>query len=175
MKKYFALAIAPIVIVLLITSCKKGDTGPQGADGNANVIYSNWYTPATYQKDTIFGIWGFHHTQSAPLITQSILDSGAVLVFGKMSGYNPAVWPANRVGQLPIMINYMQGGLQVDTWQAYASPGNLKIRFTNDHNIYTTIANQHQFRYIIVPANTFSGRVRQMSYEEVCSVYNIPE
>jgi hypothetical protein len=165
-----------IAVLLIISSCtKEGDAGPQGPEGNANVIYSNWYTPSTYKKDTIFGIWGFSHTQAAPAITQAVLDSGTVLVFGKMLGYNPAVWPTGTVGQLPIMINYMQGGLQVDTWQYYATVGNLRIRFTNDHNIYTSIANQHQFRYIIIPGSTPSGRMRQMTYEEVCGKYNIPD
>lgn len=164
-----------MAIAVMVMSCKKGDMGPQGPKGNANVIYSNWFTPATYKKDTLFGIWGFNHTIAVPDITQSILDSGSVLTFARMYGYNPAVWPAGTVGQLPIIINYMQGGLQVDTWQAYATLGNWRVRFTNDHNIYTTIANQHQFRYIIIPGGTLAGRMRQMSYEEICRMYNIPE
>ena len=73
------------------------------------------------------------------------------------------------------MINYMQGGLQVDTWQAYVKPGNWRVRFTNDHNIYTSISNTHQFRYIIIPGGTLAGRMAQMSYEEICRMYNIPE
>jgi hypothetical protein len=175
MKRHRLLIAGIAAIVIIITSCKKGDMGPQGPKGNANVIYSNWFTPATYKKDTLFGIWGFNHTIAVPDITQSILDSGSVLTFAKMHGYNPAVWPTGTVGQLPITINYMQGGLQVDTWQAYATPGNWRVRFTNDHNIYTTIANQHQFRYIIIPGGTLAGRTSQLSYEEICRMYNIPE
>jgi hypothetical protein len=175
MKKYMLPAACIVVVLFIIAGCKKGDTGPQGPEGNANVIYSNWFTPATYKKDTVFGIWGFSYTMAVPAITQPILDSGAVLVFAKMHGYNPAVWPNGQVGQLPITINYIQGGLQVDTWQGYATPGNLKVRFTNDHNIYTAIANTHQFRYIIIPGGTASGRMRQLSYEEICRMYNITE
>lgn len=183
MKKYFVLALSAIIILV---SCKKGDIGPQGLQGpagpagpqgpigTANVIYSAWYTPTTYVKDTIFGSWGFSHTQAAAGITQAILDNGSVLVFGKLLGYNAAVWPANQVGQLPITINYMQGGNQIDVWQARGFPGNLKVRFVNNNNIYTSIANQHQFRYIIIPGGV-SGRLRQMSYEEICRQYNIPE
>lgn len=178
MKKLFILTIGTMAILCVAISCKKGDTGPQGPggeDGNANVIYSNWFTPTTYKKDTVFGNWGFRHDQPVAAITQSILDSGAVLTFGKLLGYNPLVWPAGQVGQLPIAVTYQQGGLQHDFWQAYTSTGNLRIRFTNDNNIYTSIATQHQFRYIIIPGGTASGRVRQMSYEEICRMYNIPE
>jgi hypothetical protein len=175
MKKYFLLVFSVTTILLIAASCKKGDTGPQGPKGNANVMYSAWFTPATYKKDTVFGIWGFNYSQPVAAITQSILDSGTVLTFGKLLGYNPLVWPAGQVGQLPITITYMQGGLQNDTWSALATPGNLRIRFVNDHNIYTSIATMHQFRYIIIPGGTFTGRMRQLSYEELCRKYNIPE
>jgi hypothetical protein len=184
MKKYFFGAAIMTAIVLIVSGCKKGDIGPQGPAGPAgpqgpigaaNVTYSAWFTPTTYQKDTIFGSWGFSHTQAAPAITQAILDNGTVITFGKLMGYNPAIWPAGQVGQLPITINYVQSGGQIDTWQARAFVGNLKIRFVNNNNIYNTIANQHQFRYVIIPGGVAGGRMRQMTYEEICRQYNIPE
>jgi hypothetical protein len=184
MKKYVLLAVTAIASIFIVTSCKKGDIGPQGLQGpqgpqgpvgSPNVMYSNWFTPATYKKDTIFGSWGFSHTQPVAAITQPILDSGVVLTFAKLQGYNSLVWPAGQVGQLPITITYMQGGIQNDTWHARAFVGNLKIRFVNDNNIYTSIANQHQFRYIIIPGAVAAGRMRQLSYEELCRQYNIPE
>src|SRR5580658_1197760 len=79
-----------LAISILATSCQKGDTGPvgpagpggatgaqgpQGDTGTANVIYSNWFTPASYVKDTIFGTWGFYFNEAAPAITAGILDS----------------------------------------------------------------------------------------------------
>ena len=62
-----------------------------------------------------------------------------------------------------------------DTWSAYASVGNLKIRFINDKNYYSTIATNHQFRYIIIPGGEPAGRGRSLTYEEICKKYNIPE
>lgn len=157
----------------VIISCKKGDDGPPGT---ANVKYSQWFTPATYQKDTVFGIWGFNHVKDAPEITQNILDSGTVLTFAKLLGYNPLVWKTNEVAPLPITLTYMQGGVTQDMWTAMASPGKLKIRFVNDRNIYTSIANQHQFRYIIIPGAIPAGRgTTALTYEEICRTYNIPE
>ncbi|PZR21133.1 MAG: hypothetical protein DI538_29830, partial [Azospira oryzae] len=110
MKQTFSLLILLCVLAISATQCKKGDTGPQGPPGTANVIYSEWFTPNPYIKDTIFGIWGFKYNKAAPLITQQILDSGSVLTFGKLLGYNPAVWPTNVVQQLPIQITYKQSG-----------------------------------------------------------------
>lgn len=175
MKKYFLVAVIAMAVVFFVAGCKKGDTGPQGPTGNANVMYSEWFKPATYKKDTVFGIWGFNYTHSDPAITQAMLDSGAVLTFGKMHGYNPAVWPAGQVGQLPITITYQQGGVQNDTWRALARPGTLRIRFENDHNIYNSISTAHEFRYIIIPGGVPTGRVARLSYEELCRRYNIPE
>ncbi len=66
--------------------------------------------PSTYVKDTVFGIWGFNHDRSVPEITQAVLDSGAVLTYAKLKGYNPLVWPAGQVAPMPIQLTYMQGG-----------------------------------------------------------------
>lgn len=170
-RNFLCLMVVILSAVLLTVGCKKGDDGPPGT---ANVKYSAWFTPSTYKKDTVFGIWGFSANQAAPAITQNILDSGTVLVFGKLLGYNSLVWPANQVSNLPITVTYMQGGLQNDTWQFKAGPGNINIRFQNDHNIYTSIATTHQFRYIIIPGAVPAGRGINLSYEEVCRLYNVP-
>jgi hypothetical protein len=165
MKKLLLIAAS----VLLLSACSK-----KGEPGTANVIYSKWFKPATYTKDTVFGIWGFKHNQPVPEITQQVLDTAAILTFARLEGYNPLVWPTGQVGQLSITVTYMQGGVTNDTWTAQYTPGNLRIRFQNDRNIYTTIANGHSFRYIIIPGARL-GRQAPMTYEEVCRKYNIPE
>lgn len=167
---YFVLLIS--VVLTMSSSCKKGDTGPAGT---ANVYFSEWFRPDTYIKDTVFGIWGFKYNKAVPAITQKILDSGSVLVYGKLLGYNPAVWPTNQVSQLPISITYMQGGHQVDIWEALVTPGNIRIRFTNDHNIYTSIANSHQFRYVIIPGGMPTAHQLNRQYSEVARLYNLPD
>jgi len=174
MKQICTILICAVTLVLINTACKKGDTGPAGATGTANVIYSEWFTPTPYIKDTVFGVWGFKYNKAAPGITQQVLDSGSVLTYGKLLGYNPLVWPTNTVQQLPIDLTYNQGGVTTDTWTARLSPGNLQIRFVNDKNIYGSIATAHQFRYIIIPGgNKAGGRVARQSYEEICKQYGI--
>ena len=127
----FLLSI--ICLSSLLVKCKKGDDGPigpagakgdigaagtngdagakgaTGATGTANVIYSDWITPATYTKTTVFGTTVFSYSIVASKITQDILDKGTVLVYGKLNGYNPVIWPADQVSVLPIAITYMSG------------------------------------------------------------------
>lgn len=185
MKRSIAILLTSLVLVLFMENCKKGDTGPQGPAGPQgpqgpvgapDVTYSDWFTPTPWIKDTVFGIWGFKYNKPAPAITQPILDSGVVLVYGKLLGYNPSVWPTNQVAQLPILITYKQSGnTQTDTWSALASAGNLRIRFVNNTNEYNVIATQHQFRYVIIPGGKKGARVAQLTYEELCNTYHIPQ
>jgi hypothetical protein len=172
-RNLFIIALASSVI--LFTSCKKGDDGQPGATGTANVKYSSWFTADTWKKDTVFSVWGFNYFKPAPSITQQVIDSGTVLVFGKLKGYNTLVWPADQVGQLPITLTYNSGGLTTDTWAATSTAGNLKIRFINDKNTYASISVTHQFRYIIIPGGLPIGRGRSLSYGEICGMYGIPE
>jgi hypothetical protein len=181
-----------LLISLIALSCKKGDTGPAGPAGTANVIYSDWFTPASYKKDTTFGIYGFSYDKAVAAITQPIADSGTVIVFGKLDGYNLVIWPTAQVATLPISITYMDGATpNIDTWSALITAGNLRIRLVSSLNAYGGISNAHQFRYIIIPGAAKStssvtpgmvtgrGNVLsnydQMSYEEICRQLGVPQ
>jgi hypothetical protein len=176
---YAAIVLAGIVF---FTACKKGEVGPQGAPGTANVKYSDWFQPDAYTATTIFGIKHFTYDKTAPDITQQVLDSGMVVVFGKLLGYNATIWPTTQVSQLPIALTYIQGGAtNTDTWSALTTPQKLTIRFINDQNDYNTIATNHQFRYVIVPggskisARRASLQYGQMSYSDICKLLQIAE
>ena len=218
-----ALLIRVSVVVLLslsIVSCQKGDTGPAGATGaagaagatgatgahgpagSANVFYSDWFTPGSYTKDTVFGIYQFYYNDSTTAITQAILDSGVVITFGQLDGYTTAIWPTSQVAALPITISYIEGATTyTDTWSALATPGNLQIQFVDNLNLYNGISNAHKFRYVIIPAGASvtttsvkpgqeSGNgslqtsssirevirnYRRMSYAEICQRLAIPQ
>ena len=202
-KLVFSLATA-MITALLFTACK-GDTGPvgptgstgltgstgptgaTGAAGTANVIYSAWFTAAPWVSSTVFGITNFDYSKAAPGITQTVLDNGVVLTYGKLSGYSTTIWPAGQVGKLPVILTYMQGSLNIDTWSDYSTVGNLRTNMTNSVNFYTTINNTHQFRYVIIPGGVLGGRftsgvaagysveqIKEMSYEEVSALFSIP-
>ncbi len=204
-------------VSLAFVSCQKGDagatgsagpagaagaTGPQGPAGTANVTDTNWFTPASYTKDTVFGTWGFYHDEAAPLITQGVLDSETVITFGKLDGYVTSIWPTNQVEALPIVITYMDGSSpNIDTWSALLTTGNLRIQLQSSLNAYGGISNAHQFRYVVIPGasattaaaiapglksgnggipdatsvNEVRRNYRQMSYSNICRRLNIQE
>src|SRR5882762_8829527 len=128
-----------LMCLALVFACKKGDpgptgatgpagsngaagaTGPQGPAGTANVIYSQWFTASPWTKDTVFDVYGFNYTKSTADITQPVLDSGTVIAFGKLAGYNTLIWPTGQVSQMPIVLSYRfsPGGITyTDTWSA---------------------------------------------------------
>jgi len=148
-----------------------------GLRGTANIHYSNWITPATYAKDTIFGSVHFDANIAASLITQNLIDKGSVLVYGKLDGYNPVIWPTNQVSQLPILINYMSGTTpNLDTWSANVTVGNIQIDLVSSLNAYGSISNAHQFRYIIIPAGAVTlGSANPKNYSEVQKALHIKD
>ena len=211
MRKFRLLMLLLVISAFIFTNCTKegpegpagatgpqgptgntGPTGPQGVVGSANVIYSAWFTPATYTSSSVFGITNFDFNKAATGITQAILDNGVVLTYGKLLGYNPAIWPITQVGQLPINLTYVQGSTMTDTWTAFSTVGNLRINFVNSANFYTSISNAHQFRYVIIPGGVLGGRsantektaeingqfytesqLKGMSYNDICNLVGI--
>jgi len=192
----YLLLLSIICLSSLLVKCKKGDdgpigpagvkgdtgatgangaagangaTGPAGATGTANVIYSDWITPATYTKTTVFGTFNFTYDIAASKITQAILDKGTVLVYGKMNGYNPVIWPTDQVSVLPVVINYLNGTTpEIDTWSARSMVGKIQIVMTNNNNVYGSISNAHSFRYVIIPGGVHTtATVNFKNYAEV--------
>ncbi|WP_394771846.1 collagen-like protein [Mucilaginibacter sp.] len=151
--------------------------GPKGDPGTANVIYSDWYTPPTYTKTTIFGTVNFTADIAASKITQAILDKGAVFVYGKLNGYNPVIWPTDQVSQLPIAINYMSGATpNLDTWSGLCTVGNVRITLTSSTNAYGSISNAHQFRYVIVPGGVHTiGSIDPKNYKQMQQLLGIKD
>ena len=161
--------------LLLWTGCAKdGNTGPAGRDGNANVIASQWYTPAAWNGQT--GDWYFDVTNTA--ITKDIVESGAILAYVSLPGdlYN---------------------GYAVRPLPAYAISANWDFLIPNDGNtnygqieFTSDMVNMpgtagYNFRFILIPSNiglksaslntpTVSD-LRKMSYQQVCKLYGIKE
>ncbi len=154
-----------------------GATGATGATGTANVIYSDWTTPSTYTKDTIFSTYHFYANIAATKITQAILDNGTVLVYGKLDGYVTSIWPTNQVAQLPIAVTYMDGSVQdIDTWSALATLGNIRIDLASSANAYGSISNAHQFRYVIIPGGVLTlAHINIKNYAEVKQALHLPD
>ncbi len=156
-----------------------GAVGATGATGTANVIYSDWITPPSYKKDTVFDIYHLYADIPASKITQAVLDNGTVLVFGKLDGYVSTVWPTAQVSPLPIVVSYKfspTGITYTDTWSALVIPGNIRIDFVDDQNYYNTISNAHQFRYIIIPGGVHTlGSINPKNYNQVKQALHLPD
>jgi hypothetical protein len=186
-------------LLISAVSCQKGTAGPAGPPGTANVIYSDWFTPAAYVKDTVFGSYGFSYDTAIAGLTEPIIDSGTVIVFGQLDGYVTNIWPTGQTAALPITITYMDGASpNIDTWSALLSLGNLKIQLISSLNAYGGISNSHHFRYVIIPGGVKASAVSpslqeggietnavgasagnpdytHMSYSQICTQLHIPE
>lgn len=158
---------------LLFNGCT--DEGPAGRDGqdgldglNTDVYYSEWFSPSTWSG--VSGDWYFD--ASAPDLNQNIVESGAVLAY---------IWLADDLYE----------GVAVRPLPAYAVGANWdflipdygSIEFTSDM-IELPRTSGNKFRFIAIPGNIpalKSGSIknvqelRNMSYQEVCKLFSIPE
>ena len=132
------MLIAMVGATVSITSCKKdaevgpkGDAGATGATGatgaagaagprgNANVTSTFVTTTAASWTDEGGGLWTAELTDNG--ITQSILDNGAVIVYGENAQNEYQALPATLVynsGQDVVTVNYYIGLQKVTIeWQ----------------------------------------------------------
>jgi hypothetical protein len=152
--------LSALLLVFLMSCSKDGETGPQGPpgiDGNANVLYSEWFESGTWAGSA--GNYNFN--KAATAITQSVLDQGVVLAYCKLTADGSNVRP------LPATTS------STTFWNFILTVGN--INFTSTLGSAPSIDNE--FRYIIIPATTalrLQKPVTEMTYNEVCAFYNIP-
>ncbi|WP_109301933.1 hypothetical protein [Aquimarina sp. AU474] len=175
--------------IIINTSCegedgRDGAIGPQGIDGNANVIVSDWFTPDSNAYETTVTSQAFFFLEvdiTAPEITQEILDNAVVLVYARLNAYSDTVWPDNQVGLMPITI--MSGAnsiTQIDTWAAKISLGNIKIHVTNQEQDYTYQIDDldpSSFRYVIIPPTNKISKLNIdfSNYENIKEKYAIKD
>jgi hypothetical protein len=161
-----------MAMIVFISSCKKGDTGPAGPAGptgpagaagasgpagpagpagTANVIYSNWTDTVTYffltatTTDTIVGVL------KAPKLTADILNKGEIKVYANLSTdpADPFVVP------LPLNdgLTLGPGGFIHD----YFSIGEIDI--LSNRNI-----DGLPLRYILIPGGT-AARTQKINWD----------
>jgi hypothetical protein len=165
-KIHFLPYILSMAMVMILFSCKKGDTGPAGpagptgaagsagasgpagpagAAGTANVIYSNWIDTATWKADTIHNgsvidTLGYYANIRAPKLDTAILNRGEIKVYvNANTTASPVVFP-----------------LPYDDGSLFISP----VFFTNTIQLYSNAKlTGVPFRYILIPGGTPSGRM----------------
>jgi len=148
--------------IVLMTGCKKGDTGPAGATGPDSVQYSSWKTLAMSAMDA--GDTSFYEDFTVTALTQNIISHGAVLgYFGYLnSAGDTIVENASEV----LYSLYTVGTIEVQSYY-------------NDLSGYF-------YRYVLVPGNisisSVSGsaktytvdELKKMSYLQVTQLLGIP-
>lgn len=150
MKKQFLKLSIAVVLIATVISCSK--EGPQGPAGNANVIYTNW-TTRTFTGGTGGSDWQTNY--DVPEITQSILDSGLILTYLKGT---------ESIIPIPVFVPFRL--------EVFYRLGNV-IHYANYNatGLYRTII----IPSVVNPTGRTSKSYRSMSYQEICSEFDIPE
>ena len=129
--------LALILFGIIFASCtKQGPTGPQGAQGNANVT-SNSYTITSWTTGNYF----YYTNLSVPALTSSILNSGAIEVYWSIDGGTS--WnrlpktvegPENcfmsylcMVGQVRINFTWNSGNLNGDPYTYFGTESTFRV------------------------------------------------
>jgi hypothetical protein len=166
-----------------------GQQGPPGPPGSANVIYSSWV--ATETADWVLGYVAPNnynvervYNRTTAGVTQSILDQGVVLCFGKNFTIGASTILAN-VQQLPYRESF--------NGQSYSFVLDVgKVAFTYDPDGTAPVRPVSQlagisYRYVLIPGGVSGGRMmggvangisvdelKKMSYEDILVKFNIP-
>ncbi|WP_109438212.1 hypothetical protein [Aquimarina sp. AU119] len=150
-----------------------GLQGEQGDTGTANVIYSEWMNPGF--PPNVVGNDEVESTIAAPQITEEIINSGTILVFGRYSGFG------SRIYQLPALI-----GQKFHQFRLNPAGGEFDLRInTLDGSDIGLNNSLTSVRYVIIPggvtidpassASKSAKDYSSMSYEEIKAQFNIPE
>lgn len=158
--------------ILIFFGCvgAPGQDGRDGQDGqDATVYYSEWFSPSSWSGES--GDWYFE--ASAPDLTENIVECGVVLAYVWLDG---DLYESTSVRPLPA---YAVGANWDFLIHQYGA-----IEFTSD--MINRPLKTHQFRFIAIPgtipalkseqiANNSENDLKNMTYQEVCKKYNIPE
>ena len=160
------------VSAFIFAGCQKyGPQGPPGIDGqDATVYYSEWFSPTAWSGSS--GDWYF--AANAPDLTQDIVEGGVVLAYAWLAG---DVYGGSSVRPLPA---YAVGANWSFLIHQYGS-----IEFTSDMFAKPLTAD-NKFRFVAIPGTIHALKsgtpehksqqeLKNMSYKEVCKLYNIPE
>jgi hypothetical protein len=167
--RFRTLSLFVAISALLFAGCnKEGPPGPAGQD--ATVYYSEWFSPTAWSGSS--GDWYFEAT--APDLTQDIVENGVVLAYAWLAndvyeGSSVRPLPAFAVGATWSFLIHQYGSIEF-TSDMYAPP----------------LTTGNKFRFVAIPGTIpalKSGtpgyrseqELKNISYKEICRLYNIPE
>jgi hypothetical protein len=169
---FWKLFLFAAISAFIFAGCgKEGPQGPQGPAGqDATVYYSEWFSPSAWSGGS--GDWYFE--ASAPDLTQEIVENGVVLAYAWLAddvyqGSSVRPLPAAAVGANWSFLIHQYGSIEF-TCDMFAMP----------------LTTGNQFRFIAIPGTIQALKsgtpgykseqeLKNMSYKEICMLYNIPE
>ncbi|GGF00233.1 hypothetical protein [Flavobacterium limi] len=172
--KTFKTLFAILVIAVITISCSADDgtDGAEGPAGTANVIYSAWISAPAGTPETIDGTSGLSTSIAVPKLTADIMEKGTILVYMSFGS-------ATNTYTLPYTST--AGGF-ANTITAIASLNTIKLFRFKHANDGTTVGlpTTLKWRYVLIPGGVAASTSKKakpdystMSYEEVCSHFNI--
>jgi len=166
MKHVFSvLSIASVAFFTLFlsttnVSCKKGDTGPKGDTGNANVAYSAWLNVQYAQQVPQPGDTFYTATITAPKITDSVVSKGDVRVY-----VNTGTSAAPEIVSLPLSTIIIP----------FISKGKIDLQAADNYSTVTSTG-LYSYRYVIIQGSAPARmNVNLNDYNTVKRLYNIPD
>ena len=170
--------ITGLCLFIVFVGCKKGDngingtngatgstgaTGTTGGTGNANV-HSRLFTISSWSPNDIFNPSEWNTTLVDTDITQSIVDSGAVIVYYKSSGY----WNTLPYAELVFATVTHDFAYKYKT-------DSLFIKATSSNLSFPSSPGTRNFKIVTIAASAALAHlhVNWNDYEEVQQTFNL--
>jgi hypothetical protein len=170
--KFLLPCVVCVAAVLILVSCKKGDTGPagpagpagptgaaggQGPAGTANVIYSDWTDTATWVPDTVHNgatIDTVSYTAiiTAPKLDLDMLNKGSIKVYIDAS--------ADPTDPTVLSLPYLGSTLYIDVL-FYLNT----IQMTSNGDLTNL-----PVRYILIPGGTTARTAKVIDWNNYAAV-----
>jgi len=157
MKKSILIVFTLIIVIITFNGCRKGDTGPQGPTGNANVIGTNTVTVSTW----IASGHAWTATLNVNAITQDIVNYGSVQVFVQ---YGNEWWALPDING----VNSTLFGF---------SEGTVSLLNSNSDDSQASYPGTQIFRVVIISSYNAKAHptLNWNNYEEIKKNFNIVE
>lgn len=158
--------VAVMLLSIGFTSCKKGDTGEPGKDGNANVTSMTLSSPSWAWDASNY--WRKSIWTGASILTSDVASSGSVMLYQNTSGVYVA---------LPLAVNYT-GTVQEHDWFTYSTGiVNVYVENSDLSDPIAQIPSSVTYKLVCIPKSgmiTHPG-VDLRNYEQVKKAFDIKD
>lgn len=158
-------SLKTIAVIILFTSCQKGEkgsTGPAGPAGNSNVIATS-YLASSWTNGSKY----WYIVLDVPAITSSVQASGAVEVF--FSDNDGTTWtsvPYTVVATTNYFMSFVTEAGAVEVQWTYNGVG-------NGSSPNTFFGTTLKFKVVVIPASKIKPGLDTKDFNEIKKEYNL--